>query len=78
MFTVPTIYFVNIDIKLKLPINVRRNFDSNKVRGEANSAIFIGRETLARLKDALICFTFLTTTRDFSEFQRCIIDNDYL
>jgi len=30
MFTVLTIYFVNIDLKLELPRNVRRYFDSSK------------------------------------------------
>jgi len=39
-----TLYLVNIDLKLEWPINVRRYFDSSKVRGEENSVIFINLE----------------------------------
>ena len=52
MFTIPTIYFVIIDLKLKLPINVRRYFKSSKVRGEGNSVIFINWEILPGAEDA--------------------------
>jgi len=53
--------------------NVRRYFDSSKVRGEGNSVLIINREILPGQVDAPICFTFLTTTRDFSEIQRSVL-----
>jgi len=49
-------FLVNIDLQLELPINVRRYFDSSKVRGEGNSVIFINREILPGPEDARICF----------------------
>ena len=52
--TLPTLYFV---LKLEQHINVRRYFDSSKVRGEGNSVIFINREILPGPEDARICFT---------------------
>ena len=65
------LYFVNIVLKLEWPKNVWCYFDSSKVRGEGNSVIqcikiFINQEIIPGPKDAHICFTFLTTTRDFS------------
>jgi len=74
MFTVQTIYCVHIDLKLELPINVRRYFDYSKQRGEGNSDIFINREILPGAEDSLICFTIvLKITMDFSEIQRRIL-----
>jgi len=67
------VYFVNIALKLELPINVRRYFDSSKARDEGNFVIFLNREILLVPEDARICFTVLTTTRDFSEIQSCIL-----
>jgi len=70
------IYFVNIALKLELPINVRCYFDSSKARGEGNFVIFIYRKILLVPEDARICFTvslFLTTTKDFSEIQSSIL-----
>jgi len=49
------------------------------VRGKGKSDIFLNLEILPGPEDVLICFTFLTTTRDFSEIQKKYsIDNDYL
>jgi len=59
MFTIPTIYFVIIDLKLKLPINVRRYFDSSKVRGEGNSYIFLNREILPGADEANSFISFI-------------------
>jgi len=69
------IYFVNINLKLKLPITVRSYFDSSKVRRERNSIILIYIVPCILLgpEDARIGFTFFTTTRDFSEIQRSIL-----
>jgi len=51
------------------------HFDATKVRGEGNFVIhvFINCEIFPGQEDARICFTFLTTTRDFSEIQGSII-----
>jgi len=46
MFTVPTIYFINIDLKIELPINVRSYIYSCKVRGEGTLVIFINGEII--------------------------------
>jgi len=54
-------------------MHVRRIFDSSKVRGEVNSLILINQEILPGPEEARICFTFLTTTRDFSELQRSFL-----
>jgi len=48
-------------------------FDSSNVHGEGNSVLFINRKILPFPVDARTCFTFLTTTRDFSEIQRTIL-----
>ena len=50
---------------------MQRYFDYSKVRGNRNSVllVFINREILPGSGDARICFTFLTTTMDFSEIQ---------
>jgi len=59
--TVPTLYCVNIDLKLELPINALRYLDPSKVRGEGISVIFLNRKILPGPEDARICFLFLTT-----------------
>jgi len=69
--TVLTIYFVNTDLKLELPINVWRYCYSNKKRGEENFLIFINQGFLPGPED--MSLHSLTTTRDFSEVQRYIL-----
>jgi len=73
IFTVPTIYFVNIYLKLEIPIDVQHYFDSSNVRGEGNSVVCINREIFLGPEDARICFTLLTTTRDCSDIQRRVL-----
>jgi len=72
-FTVPTIYFVNIDLKLEFPINVRNYFDSSKVRNERIFVTFINREILRDQRTRVFVSQFLTTTRDFSLIQIIIL-----
>jgi len=59
------IYFVNIYLKLELPIHLRRYFDSSKVRGEGNSVVFITREILPGPEDARICLTMFNINERF-------------
>ena len=44
--------FLNTDLKLEWPINVRRFFDSSKGRAKENSIIFLNWETFPGREDA--------------------------
>ena len=52
---------------------MRLYFDWCKVHGEGNFVISKNREILPGPEGARICFTFLTTTRDFSEISILLI-----
>ena len=70
---------VNIDIKLKLHMNVRRYFGSNKVRGERNFVIFINLEILPDPEGSLFVSLFNTDNEVFQwNSTKYSINNDYL
>jgi len=72
IFTVPTIYFVNIYLKLEIPINVQHYFDLSNVRGEGNSVVCINREIFLGPEDARICFTLLKMLGLYLLGQNCL------
>jgi len=76
MFTLPTLYLVNIELKSELHINVRRHFDLSKVRGKGKIVMFYKPGYPSRTRrgaNLFFVFFVLTPTRDFSEFQISIL-----